>query len=171
MTPVTTPVARRYALASIAGSVLVAGCMLAPRITLTPPITSSLPLSGSTSAASIQNQEFSQPSDQQPRRDDSIRRSAVEAFGRLPLRFEENRGQANGAVRYLARAPGYNLFLTAAQAVMVFPSGQALRLSLTGGQTVGQTRGQPSGLDPLPGTTNYIGVDGFESRGRQSGIT
>jgi len=167
MTPVTTLVARRYALASIAGSVLFAGCLLAPRITLTPPITSSLPLSSSASAANIQNQEFSQPSELQTRRDDSIRRSAVEAFGRLPLRFEENRGQANGAVRYLARAPGYNLFLTAAQAVMVFPSGQVLRLSLTGGQT----GGQPRGLDPLPGTTNYIGADGFESPGRHSGIT
>jgi hypothetical protein len=47
--------------------------MLAPRITLTPPITSSLPLSSSASAANIQNQEFSQPSESavSPRRFDS----------------------------------------------------------------------------------------------------
>ena len=42
------------------------------------------------------------------------------AFGKLPLAFEENRGQADLAVKFLSRGPGYKLFLTAQEAVMVF---------------------------------------------------
>jgi len=32
-----------------------------------------------------------------------------DAYGKLPLRFEENRGQADGNARFLARGPGYTL--------------------------------------------------------------
>ncbi len=37
---------------------------------------------------------------------------AVAAYGRLPLAFEANRGQTDPRVRFLARGPGYTLFLT-----------------------------------------------------------
>jgi Bacterial Ig domain/Beta-propeller repeat/Carboxypeptidase regulatory-like domain/IPT/TIG domain/Bacterial TSP3 repeat len=37
----------------------------------------------------------------------------------LPLRFEMNEGQTDAAVKFLARAKGYNLFLTQTEAVMV----------------------------------------------------
>ena len=46
-----------------------------------------------------------------------------ESFAKLPLAFEENQGQANPAVKFLSRGPGYQLFLTAQEAVMVFSSG------------------------------------------------
>src|SRR5262245_29558518 len=41
------------------------------------------------------------------------------AFGRLPLSFEPNAGQSDAAVQFLARGPGYTLFLTGAEAVLV----------------------------------------------------
>jgi hypothetical protein len=40
------------------------------------------------------------------------------AFGQLPLRFERNQGQADATVEYLARGPGYGLFLTRHEAVL-----------------------------------------------------
>ena len=43
------------------------------------------------------------------------------AFGSQPLAFERNVGQADPAVRFLARGQGYQLFLTESEAVMVLP--------------------------------------------------
>src|SRR5467141_3815831 len=45
--------------------------------------------------------------------------AASEAYGRLPLHFEANRGQTHEDVRFLARGPGYSLYLTAGEAVLV----------------------------------------------------
>jgi hypothetical protein len=46
---------------------------------------------------------------------DSVQqRRVVEAYGRLPLSFEANEGQSDPRVRFLARGPGYMLFLSAA---------------------------------------------------------
>src|SRR5467141_1874615 len=42
-----------------------------------------------------------------------------DAYGRLPLHFEANRGQTHEDVRFLARGPGYSLYLTAGEAVLV----------------------------------------------------
>ena len=42
----------------------------------------------------------------------------AEAYGRLPLSFEANRGQADAAVKFLSRGPGYSLFLTSTEAVL-----------------------------------------------------
>ena len=39
-------------------------------------------------------------------------------YGRLPLHFEPNVGQSADAVQFLARGPGYTLFLTADEAVL-----------------------------------------------------
>lgn len=39
-------------------------------------------------------------------------------YGTLPLTFEVNHGQAGARVKYLARGPGYGLFLTADEAVL-----------------------------------------------------
>jgi hypothetical protein len=46
-----------------------------------------------------------------------------QAFTALPLAFEANEGQADPRVRFMARAPGYRLFLTPQDAVMVFSRG------------------------------------------------
>src|SRR5688572_25218810 len=51
--------------------------------------------------------------------DRTTKTRAVEALGKLPLMFEANAGQAAHEVKFLARGPGYNLFLTAGEAVMV----------------------------------------------------
>src|SRR2546422_11178331 len=42
-----------------------------------------------------------------------------ETYGKLPLHFEANRGQTDGTVRFLSRGPGYSLYLTANEAVLV----------------------------------------------------
>jgi hypothetical protein len=44
------------------------------------------------------------------------------AFGKLPLSFEANQGQADFPVRFLARGRGYSLFLTPTEAVLVLRS-------------------------------------------------
>lgn len=52
---------------------------------------------------------------------EEFQRSRIsEAFGKLPLNFEPNQGQADSRVRFLSRAPEYNLFLTRDGAVLVF---------------------------------------------------
>jgi len=38
--------------------------------------------------------------------------NATDTFGRLPLSFELNQGQADSRVRFLARGQGYDIFLT-----------------------------------------------------------
>src|SRR5436190_12130100 len=42
-----------------------------------------------------------------------------ETYGKLPLHFEANRGQTHQDVRFLSRGPGYTLYLTAGEAVLV----------------------------------------------------
>src|SRR5262245_23970506 len=42
-----------------------------------------------------------------------------EAYGKLPLYFEANRGQTDTQVKFLSRGPGHALFLTATEAVLV----------------------------------------------------
>ena len=42
----------------------------------------------------------------------------LEAFGRLPLRFERNDGQTDPQVSFLARGRGYGLFLTPSEVVL-----------------------------------------------------
>jgi hypothetical protein len=49
---------------------------------------------------------------------------ASEAFGKLPLAFEENIGQTDSHVRYLAHGNGYELFLTPAEAVLALQQPQ-----------------------------------------------
>ncbi len=45
------------------------------------------------------------------------------AYGKLPLHFEPNQGQAAAPVAFLARSVGATLFLTPAEAVLVIPRG------------------------------------------------
>src|SRR5262245_43906321 len=46
------------------------------------------------------------------------RARASEAYGKLPLRFEANAGQADGQVKFLSRGSGYDLFLTPTEAIL-----------------------------------------------------
>ena len=49
------------------------------------------------------------------------RASIAENFGRLPLSFEINKGQIDQSVKFLSHGPGYDLFLTANEAVLRVP--------------------------------------------------
>src|SRR6187397_1801550 len=51
-------------------------------------------------------------------------RSAAHAY-QLPLTFEINQGQTDDRVDFLARGPGYNIFLTATEAVFALPKASA----------------------------------------------
>ncbi|MGH9542626.1 MAG: choice-of-anchor D domain-containing protein [Terriglobales bacterium] len=80
---------------------------------------------------------------------------AVAAYGRLPLAFEANRGQTDPRVRFLARGPGYTLFLTSPDAVLALANAAggnspALRMRLVGAATTAA-----HGRKRLAGTTNY----------------
>jgi PKD repeat protein len=50
--------------------------------------------------------------------DTATRTRLVESYSRLPLSFEANHGQTDGKVKFLSRGSGYNLFLTATEAVL-----------------------------------------------------
>src|SRR5437667_5854971 len=78
--------------------------------------------------------------------------SALRDYGRLPLVFEPNHGQADPAVKFLARAQGGTVFLTEREAVIVSRGGEAVRMRLT-------RAGKPQaiqGLEPTGGISNYF---------------
>src|SRR5665213_259386 len=100
-----------------------------------------------------------------------------QAYGNLPLAFESNEGQTHPDVKFLARGNGYNLFLTAKEAVMDFkrfekdsplaPSarnktnnagnakclgGEVLRMKLEGASEDVSLQG----LEDLPGVSHYL---------------
>src|SRR5262245_1225700 len=71
----------------------------------------------------------------------------------LPLVFEENRGQADPRVKFLARGAGHVLFITASEAVLADRhTGQAVRVHLQGARPDVEV----AGLEPLPGRVHYI---------------
>jgi len=83
----------------------------------------------------------------------------AQEFGRLPLRFEANQGQADGRVKFLARGSGFSLFLTGREAVLSLrkPGDSAgaidvVRMGLSGANA----SEEPEGLERLPGIVNYM---------------
>ena len=73
----------------------------------------------------------------------------------LPLAFEQNVGQTDAAVDFLARGSGYTVFLAGGDAVLSLkhgPTSSVVRLSLVGG------RADPtaSGEEQLAGRSNYL---------------
>jgi hypothetical protein len=81
---------------------------------------------------------------------------AVEAYAKLPLSFEANRGQVAADVAYLSRGRDYTLFLTGAEAVLALSRHDAkssvLRMRLVGAKP----RPRIEGESLLPGTMNYL---------------
>src|SRR5580692_8445987 len=49
--------------------------------------------------------------------------AARASLAKLPLSFEENRGQTDSRVKYVSRGAGYNLFLTPDEAVIALRGG------------------------------------------------
>src|SRR5690606_60367 len=76
---------------------------------------------------------------------------SVALAARTPLLFEENVGQTADAVRFLARAPGYALFLTDEEAVLR-PAGEngAVRMRFPAAAV-------PRGEEPAVARTSYLG--------------
>src|SRR5438132_6814518 len=82
-------------------------------------------------------------------------------YGRLPLSFEPNQGQTDARVRYLARVPGYTLFIAADEAVFAGRDGSVERMKLLGANR--KMRIEP--MDKQPGISNYfIGNDAAKWR-------
>ena len=53
----------------------------------------------------------------------AARAQLMQAYGKLPLRFEANEGQTDPQVRFLSRGPGYALFLMGNEAVLALQKG------------------------------------------------
>jgi hypothetical protein len=91
----------------------------------------------------------------------------ADAYGKLPLSFEANQGQADTKVKYITRGSGYTLSLTPTGAVLsldmpasmdgrpaetVPAKGAVLRMGLVGANPDSQI----AGTDELPGKVNYL---------------
>ena len=97
----------------------------------------------------------------------------TEQFGRLPLSFESNKGQIDESVKFVSHGSGYDLFLTATEAVLKVQKppaqqtdkskattaadanvreGTVLRLKMLGANTTPETAGQ----EELPGRIHYF---------------
>jgi hypothetical protein len=105
--------------------------------------------------------------------DAELRARATAAYAKLPLRFEPNMGQTDQRVNFLARGDGYSIFLTSAEAVIVFgdrksrkrfdiPNSAAeskksvVQMKLLGVNSAAHA----TASDELPGKSNYfIGSD------------
>ncbi len=90
------------------------------------------------------------------------RARAVAAWGRRPLHFEANHGQADGRVRFVARGSGYGVQITDSGAVLSFRSTRSsgtprlrsavVRMGLAGASG----RPMARGAEALRGRVNYL---------------
>ncbi len=108
----------------------------------------------------------------------SVAKHRIESFAKLPLSFEENKGQSPSPVKFISRGSGYTLFLTADEAILKLRpaasatdrrhlttsqssgyevhSSSTLRMSLVGANSGAKI----VGLHEQPGKSNYfIGND------------
>lgn len=91
----------------------------------------------------------------------------ADRFGHLPLSFEENRGQFDKRVDFLAHGRGYNVMLTGEGAILDLapprateeqPGQVPLRIALDGADTGARAQA----LESLPGIANYYTLAGHE---------
>src|SRR5215470_220174 len=78
----------------------------------------------------------------------------------VPLGFEKNSGQTNERVRFLARGPGYTIFLTPTESVFTLRASKPRRASLDSVLRMSLVGANPTPAiaadDPLPGVSHYI---------------
>ena len=98
-----------------------------------------------------------------PAATDSAKRALIrENYGKLPLSFEANQGQAAAPVKFIAHGQGYALFLTDNEAVMELGKPGQGNVSATVRMKLAGANRQPriSGAAQMPGKMNYfIGND------------
>jgi streptogramin lyase len=88
----------------------------------------------------------------QPAKPPTAAKAQINAsYGRLPLSFEPNRGQADRAVDFVARGAGYAVYLSRGSAVLTLTS-RSLSLTLVGAASSPQVSGQQE----LAGKANYL---------------
>jgi Beta-propeller repeat/FG-GAP-like repeat len=80
------------------------------------------------------------PGPNQPNTD--TRGELVKSYGRLPLSFEANQGQADERVKFLSRGRGYTLFLTSGEAVLVLRQSVRKEDQRTGKSGLEEPRGK-----------------------------
>ncbi len=86
-----------------------------------------------------------------------VARPASKPTTHLPLRFEENRGQSDAHVRYLAREPGATIFFTPTEIVLSLTGNHAKRAAVVRLRPVGANRTPLiTGSGQQSGTSNYI---------------
>jgi hypothetical protein len=89
------------------------------------------------------------------RTDTASKAQVLDTYGKLPLTFEQNQGQTDSQVKFLARGSGYTLFLTPDSAILALQRERAasvLRMKLVGANRNPAT----AGTDALPGKSNYF---------------
>src|SRR5947208_30228 len=92
------------------------------------------------------------PSSPQP---SEVSVAAAQIFG-LPMQFEKNAGQTDRQVEFLARGPGYTLFLTPTQAVFSLSS---RKNSATDEKRAGRHDGRRSGGEPITLEMDLLGAN------------
>ena len=75
-----------------------------------------------------------------------------ETPGKLPLSFEENRGQVNQHVKYISRGSGYTLFLTPTEAVLALRRGDGKKVTTA----TADARRSPIPARPHPTRTSIL---------------
>jgi len=90
---------------------------------------------------------------------------AAEAYGRLPLSFEENHGQADKDVKFISRGTNSDLFLTANEAVLALRRGVAGR-----GERGVQSAAQGSAAAPQETTVLRMRLAGANTSPRVDGL-
>jgi hypothetical protein len=104
--------------------------------------------------------------------DAAVAAEAREKYGRLPLSFEANRGQAAGRADFIARNSAYSVRLAADEVALVLrdasaPTGARARAAALKIRLLGASRGaRASGLEELEGRSNYL-FGGDPSRWRR----
>lgn len=86
-----------------------------------------------------------------------------EAYGKLPLSFEINRGQADPSIKFISRGSGHSFSLAPTEATLRLQSAnQSANQAATVRMKMINANPSPKieGVDPLPGKSNYlIGAD------------
>lgn len=112
-----------------------------------------------------------------PKPDAKTKARVVEDYGRLPLRFEANQGQADTEARFVSRGPGYGLFLTSKGAVLSLqkPSKGSARQTgdfsgKTGQTTTGKAPNNSRDIGPNVATTLHMEMVGANPNTHLKGL-